>query len=266
LPPEEFEAIVPDEQKKQRFGQITLKYMPARGAIMSERTCPANQNKSTLLNKTEGKKLPILGGLLFWLYRIPRGSLRRLISDILLRFEGKYLSITIRRILSTYHKVEIGMYSNVIAATRDAYPPGTKIGRYCAINRTIRVFGASHPMNTRSTHAIFYNPAVGYVKQDFLKRTAPVIGNDVFIGYNAIILNNVKSIGDGAYIAAGAIVTKDVPPYALVAGNPARIIRYRFSQEIIDELLQERWWEKSLDELMLDLKKFQIPLEGEEIR
>jgi acetyltransferase-like isoleucine patch superfamily enzyme len=95
---------------------------------------------------------------------------------------------------------------------------------------------------------------------------SPTIGNDVFIGHNAIVTNRVSSIGDGAYIAAGSVVTKDVPPYALVAGNPARIVRYRFSREVIEGLLQECWWERSIDELTSDLRRFQVPLEDDEIR
>lgn len=71
---------------------------------------------------------------------------------------------------------------------------------------------------------------------------APVrIGNDVWIGDNVIIKNGVK-IGDGAVVGLGAVVTKDVPPYAVVAGVPAKIIKYRFSDEIISELLELEWW------------------------
>lgn len=158
------------------------------------------------------------------------------------------------------------MYTGLLAATRGAFPPGTTIGRYCSIAQNFKMFGASHPTNTRSSHAIFYNPLLGYAKDDLLKRTSPIIGNDVFIGYNVVATNSVSSIGDGAYIAASSVVTKDVPPYALVAGNPARIIRYRFSKETIERLLQERWWEKSIDNLASDLRRFQDPLEGDEIR
>ena len=68
-----------------------------------------------------------------------------------------------------------------------------------------------------------------------------VIGNHVFIGVNAIILPNV-TIGDNAVVAAGAVVTKDVPPYAVVAGVPAKVLRYRFDEETIKCLLQSEWW------------------------
>ena len=77
---------------------------------------------------------------------------------------------------------------------------------------------------------------------DFKKLDAPcTIDNDVWIGRNAIIMNGVK-IADGAIIASGAIVTKDIPAYAIVAGVPAKIIKYRFDQSTIDKLLKLKWW------------------------
>jgi acetyltransferase-like isoleucine patch superfamily enzyme len=89
------------------------------------------------------------------------------------------------------------------------------------------------------------------------------IGNDVWIGQNAIILPSVARIGDGAVIGAGAVVTKDVEPYSIVVGNPARLLRYRFSQETIVKLQESRWWEKSVGEL--DLNYFTRRLTEENI-
>ena len=219
------------------------------------------------MKKVEGKKVPFLGNILFRFYRICPGFFRKKILAVLILLEGGSLySVTVRRILYAYHDVEVGMYTGVLAAMSGGFAPGTKIGRYCSIAENVRLFGASHPTNTLSSHAFFYNPTLGYAKHDLLKRTRPTIGNDVFIGYNAVITHRVASIGDGAYIAAGSVVTKDVPPYAVVAGNPAQIIRYRFSSETIRGLLQERWWEASIDELMSDLRRFQEPLEDDEIR
>ncbi|MTI85039.1 MAG: CatB-related O-acetyltransferase [Firmicutes bacterium] len=85
--------------------------------------------------------------------------------------------------------------------------------------------------------------------QDLYTRGPTIIGNDVLATYNAIILSGVK-IGDGALIGAGAVVRKDIPPYAIVAGNPARVAGYRFSEEQIKALLRIRWWDWSFEELL----------------
>jgi tetrahydrodipicolinate N-succinyltransferase len=74
------------------------------------------------------------------------------------------------------------------------------------------------------------------------------IGNDVWMGHNANVLSGIN-VGDGAVIAAGAVVTKDVPPYAVVAGVPATIKRFRFAEKIIDRLLRCKWWDLELHQL-----------------
>ena len=130
----------------------------------------------------------------------------------------------------------------------------TEIGAFCSIANNVKIGGARHPIEWVSTSPVFYSGR-GSVKKkmstfgrDEDKHTT--IGNDVWIGANAIIIQGVK-IGNGAVIGAGAIVTKDVGDYEIVAGNPARVIRKRFSDEIISDLLQLRWWDYS-DELLQD--------------
>jgi acetyltransferase-like isoleucine patch superfamily enzyme len=83
------------------------------------------------------------------------------------------------------------------------------------------------------------------------------IGNDVWIGTSAIILSGVK-IGHGAVVAAGSIVTKSVPPYAIVGGNPAKIIKYRLSEEKIEELLEMKWWDWSEEKIKKNIDFFSI--------
>lgn len=125
-----------------------------------------------------------------------------------------------------------------------------KIGKFCSIGPEVRIGLGKHPIHLKSTHPGFYvtdssyygiTPEYHNPEPEYEKIT---IGNDVWIGCRAMILDGV-TIGDGAIIAAGAVVTKDVPPYAIVGGVPARIIKYRFKPEKIRELLESEWWSDS---------------------
>jgi len=139
---------------------------------------------------------------------------------------------------------------------------GTTIGRYSAIDETVRTFTRNHTTSTRSTHGFFDNPALGRVKTDLIPWGNLVIGNGVWIGHNAIILPPTERIGDGAVITAGSVVCSNVPPYAIVTGFPARVAGYRFGKETIAELLASRWWERSLPQLTADSHYFRRLLSG----
>lgn len=121
-----------------------------------------------------------------------------------------------------------------------------EIGAFCSIAGSVIIGGAQHPLNWVSTSPVFYNIAGGTGQHlgDLIvpKTKRTTIGNDVWIGHRAIIMAGV-TIGDGAVIGAGAVVTKDVPPYAIVGGVPANIIRYRFDDKIITELQNSKWWD-----------------------
>lgn len=215
----------------------------------------------------EGQAVALISALLFRLYGINWGFFRRVILWVLWWVEGTGIySRTLRRIAIAYHDVSVGMYTRGPLAAIDHYPPGTVIGRYSSIHPTVRVFGANHPMNTLSTHAIFYNPRLGAAETDLLSRTKLRIGNDVFIGYGAIITSSVSEIGDGAVIGAGSVVHQNVPAFAIVVGNPGRVVRYRFSKEIIEQTVSSKWWDKPLAELLPDFRRFQTPLEGKQVR
>ncbi len=121
----------------------------------------------------------------------------------------------------------------------------TTIGSFCSLADRIVIGGARHPMEWASTSPAFYagkdSISVKYstYERDEDKRTT--IGHDVWIGTGAIIMQGVQ-VGTGAVIGAGAIVTRDVPPYAIVGGNPARLIRMRFDDNIVQGLLASQWW------------------------
>lgn len=134
--------------------------------------------------------------------------------------------------------------------------PNVKIGRYCSIARSCEIGPANHPLDFLSTHTFQYHAAQfpkypGYKqlqRSTWRSHQKTEIGNDVWIGAQAIIKGGIN-VGDGAVIAANAVVTRDVPPYAIVGGSPARVIKYRFEPKIIEQLLALRWWELNVDEL-----------------
>ena len=139
---------------------------------------------------------------------------------------------------------QIGSYTYI---SRNALIQNTTIGNYCSIAHEVISGLGNHPLDLFSTSPLFYHQKNVFNIQLLEKESQfddykPIhIGNDVWIGARAIILDGVN-IGHGAVIAAGAVVTKNVPPYAIVGGVPAKIIRYRQSQEDINVLIQSQWW------------------------
>ena len=124
------------------------------------------------------------------------------------------------------------------------------IGKYCSIARNVIIFlEGEHRTDWISTYPfpILWKEAEGIPGQPSTKGDV-VIGNDVWIGYGVIILSGVN-IGDGAVIGAGSVVTKDIPSYAIAAGNPCHVIKYRFDGEIINKLLKMKWWDWSDDKV-----------------
>jgi acetyltransferase-like isoleucine patch superfamily enzyme len=145
----------------------------------------------------------------------------------------------------------------------------TKIGRFCAIADGVRAGTGTHPTHTFvSIHPAFFS-TIGQAGFTFSEKNtfdempkvpgsnyAVEIGNDVWIGSGVHILQGIR-IGDGAIIGAGAVVTKDVEPYSVNVGVPARNIRYRFSSEQIAFLKELRWWDRDFDWLRANVSHFQ---------
>lgn len=141
----------------------------------------------------------------------------------------------------------------------------TTVGNFSIIARNCIVGLGAHPTNTLSPHSIFYKKNRWKWHNDWCHDTGfresdkPIaIGNGVWIGMRCLILDGV-TIGDGAIVAAGAVVTKDVPPFAVVGGIPAKVLKYRFSPDIIERLLEIKWWNLPDEEITRIKDLFHIP-------
>ena len=152
-----------------------------------------------------------------------------------------------------YNLFELGYmsYSN------SALPINIKIGRYCSIARGVNFIVYNHPLNCLSTSIFSHDRSTDLTIRairDFMPtdsvfdfvdnpQKGPVtIDHDVWVGQNCTLSSGIN-LGTGCVVAANSIVTKDVPPYAIIGGNPAKIIRFRFAHETIYRLLESKWWE-----------------------
>lgn len=146
--------------------------------------------------------------------------------------------------------VTIGAFSYIV---QGSMLEGCNIGRFCSIATGVRVMSEGHPTDRITTSTISYGSNVfDLIKKDFgveimqnrkiAKSPSTVIEHDVWIGENATIKRGI-TIGVGSIVAGSSVVVKDVPPYAIVGGNPAKLIRYRFSEDIIERLINSKWWD-----------------------
>ncbi len=127
----------------------------------------------------------------------------------------------------------------------------TCIGNFVSIGPNVIIAPTEHPIDLFTTHPIAYEHNERKIENNQSNKIT-TIGNDVWICAGAIVKKGVK-INDGAIIAAGAVVTKDVPPYAIVGGVPAKIIKYRFDSKTIKYLISTQWWNKNIKEIKNDI-------------
>lgn len=156
--------------------------------------------------------------------------------------------------------VEIGDHSYCNSNT--ILFPGTIIGKYCSIGYNVQIGCPEHPLNFFSTSpGIYRNPRISkwcnWPKDDF--KDPVKIGNDVWIGSNVILLQGVH-VGNGAVIAAGAVVTRSIPDYSVFGGVPAKLIKYRFDEEKRKMLQASLWWDHDIDWIEQYINNFYLDL------
>ncbi len=135
------------------------------------------------------------------------------------------------------------------------------IGKFCSIGPNCTIGLGKHPSHTFvSTHPIFFSDLnqaqISFADKKYFEEFENItIGNDVWLGSDVIVLDGVN-IADGVIVAAGSVVTKDIPPYAIVGGAPAKIIKYRFKKNEIEKLLEMKWWDMDEEYLKNNFKQF----------
>jgi phosphonate metabolism protein (transferase hexapeptide repeat family) len=176
---------------------------------------------------------------------------------------GRYASVGERTVL---REVSLGDFSYFERHAEAIY---TTIGKFCSIAANTRVNALGHPIERVTTHKISYRPNEYFrylgVDSEFRERRrgkAVTIGHDVWIGHGAVIMPDI-AIGDGAVIGANAVVTKDVGPYEIVAGVPARRLRMRFPAPVAERMRLLAWWDWPLEKLFEALPDMQsLPVEA----
>ena len=167
-----------------------------------------------------------------------------------LRFITTLVSVDDKTIVGD--ETYIGRYTDINEST---------IGKFCSIGPGCKIGLYNHPIDKVTTHPFINHKSFGYLAKDFFpsdknnKKKEVNIGNDVWLGTNVIVLRGVD-IGDGAVVGAGAVVTKNVPPYAVVVGNPSRIIKFRFSKEEISMFERIKWWDWSKKDIKRNINYF----------
>lgn len=196
----------------------------------------------------QGLRKSVFSRVILLLYRVLNGQRRRRIGRVLIhlaqRLEGGAMqSATARIIMRNFHGVEIGLQSYGNCFDPAVVPPGVRIGNYVSIAPGARLLLQNHPLDGLSTHPVFYEDEPGVSQTARLAPGHLEIGHDVWIGYNAIVTPGCNRIGNGAVLAAGAVVTKDVDDYTVVEGNPARPIRTRLDARSQHLAADGSWWD-----------------------
>lgn len=201
----------------------------------------------------------IMDKLIKLLIKLPSKIGDKIIMLLYSNKQGK--SKQLRKYFADKYKISVEEYTYGGCFSKEFNQGGqVSVGRFCSIAKNVRYFGANHPMDSVSTSAYFYNKQFSGFEVVDVNRSSLEIGNDVWIGNGVIITCGCKIIGTGAVIGAGSVVTHNVPEYAVVVGNPAKILKYRNTSEINKMLIESKWWEKEIEELMPYYKYMSSPV------
>lgn len=183
-----------------------------------------------------------------FLARLPRSLRIFLLKRIAKKEGGEWVSNSLREYYLLIKNIDVGIGTYGCFFIQN-FQNNCTIGNYCSIADTMRRFSGNHPINECVMHPIFYDKGFSGMGEG-ITRTHLTIGSDVWIGSDVLILPGCRKIGNGAVIGAGSILTKDVDPYVIVCGNPAHVIKKRFTDDIIVKFEECRWWELEPKELI----------------
>lgn len=185
-----------------------------------------------------------------YIYKISPRFIKNIIEKLVKKVEhGEYWSKTLRYIYLNTYGIEIG--NGTYGCFKKNKYKYVRFKNYSSIAEGFQFLSRNHPKNYISTYPFFFNKDMKFIEKDEIEFSKLVIGNDVWIGMNVIVTSKCNFIGNGAIIGAGSIVTKDVAPYTIVAGNPAKIIGKRFDDETIKIIEESKWYDLSEKELLL---------------
>jgi len=168
--------------------------------------------------------------------------------------------------ISAGSPVTVGRYSSLNGPNTDIHcsiNPVT-IGAFSSIARNVSIQEYNHKFDAASSYLIHKNVFKEPVDKDVYSKGSVEIGNDVWIGTQCVILGGAK-IGDGAVIGANSVITGEIPPYAVVAGSPAKVVKYRFEEEIIGMLKELRWWDWPIEKIRANRNLFEGKLTTEKL-
>lgn len=148
------------------------------------------------------------------------------------------------------NNISIGKFSSINGPNTTIYSEvhSIKIGNFCSIARNVDIQEWNHPVNKLSTSMMETNFFGCDVRKEMESKGGINIGHDVWIGTQTVILSGV-TIGNGAIIGANSLVSSDIPPFAIAVGNPAKVIKYRFSAETITKINEMEWWHWDIDKI-----------------